>query len=57
MLQKKETKTNSIVYLSTKEIKKIALTSNLIEGYKRVSQDKKALVKALMKKHNVKVSL
>jgi len=57
MQYKKETKTNSIVYLSTKEIQKIALTSNLIEGYKKISQDKKALVEALIKKHNVKVSL
>ncbi len=43
--------------LSEEEIKKIVETSQRIEGYESASEEVKSRVQALMKKHNVKVSI
>ena len=43
--------------LSKKEIEKIVNNSQRIEGYKPVSKEYILKVKALMKKHDMKVSL
>jgi len=42
--------------LSDTEIKKIVENTQRIEGYESTSPEVKARVRALMKKHNVKVS-
>lgn len=43
--------------LSEEEIKKIVEISQRIEGYEPASEEVKFRVQALMKKHNVKVSI